>query len=373
MRGEPVTLPGPGDDGLEPVTADAAGPTVESLLARIRTALGDHFRDIELVGLGRSGVVVRARPSDRWAEPVALKVALGDGTDTPDHLRFVAECEAGQRLTHDHIVPVSPLQQAGELHYFVMPYVGEERLDRLLGQGPLPRARAISILRSLASALDYAHGVGVLHGAIRPSKVHLLPTGRCQLSGFMLRTGATPAHQALAPSAIGDPAYMAPEQRLDHPALDGRADQYALAIIAAELLLGARPVMHGKAGLPEVLPASSWLPSLAEVDPDGADSARTRSTIDAIHRALLAERALRFPSASAFVEALSRPMTGEHHALTPVTPPPWRRTFVRRVLLLLALLAALFYVPIVTRQAWRRAFGSSVLVQPGDVPPTLPR
>jgi serine/threonine protein kinase len=284
----------------------------------------------------------------------------------------MAECETGQLLTHDHIVPVSPLQRAGELQYFEMPYVGDERLDQLLEKGPLPRARALSILRSLALALDYAHGVGVLHGAMRPSKVHLLPTGRCQLSGFMLRAGATPVHEALAPGAIGDPAYMAPEQRLDSPELDGRADQYALAVIAAEVLLGARPVVHGKSGLPEVLPVSSWLPSLAEVDPEGADLATTRSTIDAIHRALLSKPELRFPSAAAFVEALSRPLTGEHHALAvPVPPPLWRTTLVRRVLLLLALLAALWYVPTVTRQAWRRAFGS-VLVQPGDAL-TLPR
>ena len=374
MRAETLTAATGGNHDLEPFAAANAGrDSVQALLQKIRSASGEAFRDIEPIGLGRSGLVVLATPRERLAAPVALKIGLGDGTGSPDHLRFVAECETGQLLTHDHIVPVSPMQQAGDLQYFAMPYVGDERLDRLMEKGPVSRPQAISILRSLAAALDHAHGAGVLHGAIRPSKVHLLPTGRCQLSGFMLRTGALPAHEALAPSAIGDPAYMPPEQRLDSPALDGRADQYALAIIAAELLLGARPVVHGKAGVPEVLPVSSWLPALAEVDPERADVAMTRSTIDAIHRALLSKPELRFPSASAFVEALSRPITGEHHGqATPIPPPPWRRTFARRALLLLALLAALVYVPVVTRQVWRRAF-AGVLVQPGDTPPSLPR
>lgn len=326
---------------------------IDDLVEAARSTLADRYRDIDAIGLGANGFVVHATPAGA-GEPVALKIDFGEKRDSFAHQRFNAECDIGQRLTHRAIVPVSTRQAAGSLAWFEMPYVGRGRLDLLLHIGPPPRARALGILRALASALDYAHANGVIHGALRPSKVHLLHDGRCMLSGFMLNQRAASDHPALRPSEIGDPAFMAPEQRTDSATLDGRADQYALAIIAAELLLGTLRVHRGKSGLAELIPVRSvdHIHDHNERGPNGADAA-------AIRQALLPDPRLRFATAMAFVEALTAAHGPSTRAKEPSLPSPhWHRTLIRRGMILLALLATLFLVATVGRQTARRALGS---------------
>jgi serine/threonine protein kinase len=326
---------------------------VDDLLESARRTFADRYRDIDAIGIGANGLVVHATPAD-GREPVALKIDFGEARDSLAHQRFEAEWRIGQRLHHRAIVPMSARQAAGSLAWFEMPYVGRGRLDLLLQMGPPPRARALGILRSLAAALDYAHANGVIHGALRPSKVHLLHDGRCMLSGFMLGDDTTSQHPALQPSAIGDPAFMAPEQRADSARLDGRVDQYALAIIAAELLLGTLRVHRGTSGVAELIPVR-LVDRLRDHDgrgPNGADAA-------AIRQALLPDPRLRFPSATAFVEALNATHAPNAHGDADLLPSPrWHGTFIRRGLILLALLAALVFGATSGRRAVRRALGS---------------
>lgn len=346
----------PADGEASPTLSTLA--TLSTLLAKARAALAGRYTKLEPIGLGTNGLVVLAMPATGPHEPVALKIALDLPDDAPATQRFLAECAVGQRLRHEHIVPISVLHESGGLRWFEMPDLGRERLDVLLRSGNPPRERALEILQAIASALEHAHHQGVVHGALRPSRVHLTPGGNVVVTGFLLRAGM-PARGALAPGSVGDPAYMPPEQRHDQRTPEGATDLYALAVIASELLLGARPVTHGRSGMAEVSDDLRPFRPHHQAATDGA-AATERVVREAIRRAMLPDPGLRFPTALAFVHALARVPLGAHaHPQASVPPPSWRRTAGRRLLLLLLVVAALVVIRPLVRAVALRAFGDA--------------
>ena len=140
---------------------------------------------------------------------------------------------------------------AGDLEglpYYTMPFVEGESLRARLGRGPLPIAEAVSILRESSRALAYAHEHGVVHRDIKPDNV-LLSGHTAVVTDFGIAkaiaaaASTTPSGATLTQlgTAIGTPAYMAPEQAAGDPATDHRADIYAFGCVAYELLAGQPP------------------------------------------------------------------------------------------------------------------------------------
>ncbi|MGH7649158.1 MAG: protein kinase domain-containing protein, partial [Gemmatimonadaceae bacterium] len=116
-----------------------------------------------------------------------------------------------------------------------------------LARGPLSIAEAISILRDVARALAYAHERGIVHRDIKPDNV-LLSRGAAMVTDFGIAkaiaacsTGPTGATLTQLGTALGTPAYMAPEQAAGDPNTDHRADIYAFGCMAYELLTGRPP------------------------------------------------------------------------------------------------------------------------------------
>src|SRR5207244_3395208 len=98
--------------------------------------------------------------------------------------------------------------------YLVEEYAPGGRLaDRISGGRRMERRAALSLLRGVAAALDYAHSVGVLHGDVNPANVLLGYDDRPLLADFglarLLQPAPSPGSTAVPP---GDPAYMAPER-----------------------------------------------------------------------------------------------------------------------------------------------------------------
>ena len=210
---------------------------------------GSHLAGYRIeaeLGAGGMGVVFRAH-DERLRRPVALKIfAPATDADRATRQRFIVESRLAAAVDHPHIIPVYDAGEAGEVLFIAMRLVrGGDLRGRLQREGALAPARAAEIVFQVASALDAAHGAGLVHRDVKPANILLAgPAGESDyvyLSDFGVSKHATrSANLTRAGQFLGTPDYAAPEQGRS-VAVDGRADQYALACVAYHLLTGAPP------------------------------------------------------------------------------------------------------------------------------------
>ncbi len=198
------------------------------------------------VGAGGMAVVFRAR-DERLGRLVALKL-LGPtlAADGAFRRRFIAESRAAAAVDDPHIIPVYEAGEARGVLFIAMRFVkgGDLRLV-LEREGALPPGRAAGFISPVASALDAAHGAGLVHRDVKPANILVdARSGRpdhVYLSDFGVSKGAASSVSLTSPGQfLGTPAYSAPEQ-IQGRAVDGRTDQYALACVAYQLLSGTAP------------------------------------------------------------------------------------------------------------------------------------
>ncbi len=125
-----------------------------------------------------------------------------------------------------------------------MPYVtGETLRARLDREHQLPIDDALRIGREVADALEYAHRLGVIHRDVKPENI-LLQDGHALVADFGI---ALAVQQAGGPRmtqtglSLGTPRYMSPEQAMGERTIDARSDQYSLAAVMYEMLVGDPP------------------------------------------------------------------------------------------------------------------------------------
>jgi len=216
------------------------------LRSQLTASLGSAFTiERELGGGGMSRVFV-ARET-RLSRKVVIKVLNPELVQGLNAQRFEREILLAASLQQANIVPVLAAGDVDGLPYFTMPFVeGESLRTRLDGNG-LPIADVLAILRDVTKALAYAHARGIVHRDIKPDNV-LLSGGTAVVTDFGIakalsasRTSGAGGTLTQMGTAIGTPAYMAPEQVAGDPNLDHRVDLYALGCMAQELLTGKAP------------------------------------------------------------------------------------------------------------------------------------
>src|SRR5207247_937565 len=255
--------------------------------------------------------------------PVAIKVLHSELAAALGSDRFLREIEIAARLRPPHIFALYDSGSAGRFLYYVMPYVeGESLRDRLEREKQFSLEDALKITAEVASALAYAHSHGVVHRDIKPENI-MLEGGTAVVADFGIARAVSAAgageHLTQTGTVIGTPMYMSPEQATGSGEIDGRSDQYSLACVLYEMLVGAPPFSGPSA---QAIMARH---SLDLVSPPSI----VRTTIpdaveDAILRALAKTPADRFPTTALFAEALQRPSaaTGPMRRVTrPVTGP----------------------------------------------------
>ncbi len=274
----------------------------ERVRSKLQDAIGDAFVLGGLLGRGGMGIVFRAREAalDR---DVALKVLAFDPILNPDaYARFEREAKLAARLDHPNIVPIFSVGQRNGVAFYTMRMVRGGSVEQMIVSGEgMEIGRAIGILRDVAAALDYAHQNGVVHRDIKPANVLVGDSGHVMVADFGIARafGADSGSTATGTGVVGSPAYMSPEQWRGE-IVDGRADQYALAILAFELLTGRRP--FADATMQELLRMH-----LAEDPPDIISFREDLPShmTDTIWRGMAKDPADRFPSSTAFVDALA--------------------------------------------------------------------
>ena len=317
---------------------------MRDLATRLKDALDGRYSIKREVGRGGMATVFLARDL-RHDRNVALKVlhpAIASGIGSK---RFEQEIRLAARLQHPHVVPVHDsgaapdLEGEPDLLWFTMPFVsGESLRERLRREGQLPVADAVRIARQVADALDHAHREGVIHRDIKPENI-LLTGNHALVTDFGVAVAASSGAGApvdtltATGTAIGTITYMSPEQSTAQRDLDGRTDQYSVACVLYEMLVG-EPPFTGATGQIVMSRRLTEDPRPVRMTRPGVPPALEQ----AISTALSRVPADRFPSMADFASALEKATTPEPVSRSTGRTPP-RLGVVVGVIATLALLA----------------------------------
>ncbi len=209
----------------------------------VRWARQAGYEILELLACGRTGFVYKARQV-RLNRTVTLKLLPATPqSDAAALAHFRREAEAIARLHHPHIVQIYDFGEQKGQDYFAMEFVDGDSLAEKYAEVQLPAREAAGLVATLARALQYAHGQGVVHCGLRPSSVLLTVEGSPKISRFglarLLEEGTLEADRG---GSRREPSYLAPEQLHGTAGPVGLAtDVYALGAILYKLLSGRSP------------------------------------------------------------------------------------------------------------------------------------
>jgi tRNA A-37 threonylcarbamoyl transferase component Bud32 len=262
-----------------------------------------RYRIIGELGRGAMGVVYHAT-DPAIGRSVAIKtIRIRDINDTQqrDKLRerLFREARSAGVLSHPNIVTIYDMDEVEELAYIAMAYVNGPTLEKILSsEKALSGANMLRILRQTASGLDYAHGRGIVHRDIKPANIMTDEDGAVKITDFGIAKITAVNNMTETRTVVGTPNYMSPEQ-VQGLAIDGRSDQFSLAVIAYEILTGERPFQGEH--------LSTVVYKIVAEQP--ADAQQINSTLtplinQVLRRGLSKKAEDRYPNCSNFVGAL---------------------------------------------------------------------
>ncbi|HEY7569229.1 MAG TPA: protein kinase [Gemmatimonadaceae bacterium] len=273
------------------------------LRERVVAAIGDTYELEAEIGRGGMAAVYRARDL-RLKRLVAIKVLPPDLAFREEvRTRFLREAQTAAQLNHPNIVPIFSVDERAGVVYFVMALVeGESLGGRLTRERRPPVSDVTRTLREVADALGYAHARGIVHRDIKPDNILLdAATGRAMVTDFgIARAAEGDSRLTVTGIAVGTPTYMSPEQALGERDVDGRSDQYSLAVVAYQMLTGQPPFAATNTPAMLLKHISEPPAPLSELRPD-----LPPGLIVAVERALAKKPADRWPNAYAFRDALT--------------------------------------------------------------------
>lgn len=270
-------------------------------LDQLIAALAGHYAVDHELGAGGMATVYLAHDA-KHDRPVAVKVLRPELAIALGAERFLREIKLTANLQHPHILPLHDSGEAGSFLYYVMPYVeGESLRDRLNHEHQLGIDRVLEFTRGIASALDYAHGQGVVHRDIKPENI-LLQHGAPVVADFGIALALAEAggeRLTATGLSVGSPSYMSPEQVSGDRVVDRRSDIYALGCVMYEMLVGEPPFTGPTAQAVMARQVTDAAPPITTVRVDAPPH-----VVAAVARALSKAPADRFGSAGELVRAL---------------------------------------------------------------------
>jgi predicted Ser/Thr protein kinase len=261
-----------------------------------------RYKIVRELGRGAMGVVYLAT-DPTIGRPVAIKtIRLGEVSNAEERARLrerlFREARSAGVLSHPGIVTIYDMESQDDLAYIAMEYVNGPTLDQLLSGPTLGAERMFSILGQTAAALDYAHQKGIVHRDIKPANIMVAEGGSVKITDFGIAKINTSEQFTMTGTIVGTPHYMAPEQ-VQGLAVDGRADQFSLAVIVFEMLTGEKP-FTGEQLTTVVYKIVAEEPA----PPHRLNSTLTQQISNVLRKALAKKPDARYPNCQKFVDAL---------------------------------------------------------------------
>lgn len=203
-----------------------------------------RYRVLRPLGSGAMGDVFLALDPhiDRELAVKTVRVLGGSEADIAERKqRLLREAKAAGKMMHPHIVTLFDADEIDGLLYLAFEYVPGMDLAQRMGASPtLTLGQALTIVRQVASALDYAHSQRIVHRDIKPSNILIGPSGEAKVADFGIAKMLGLTDMTRTGSVVGSPQYMSPEQ-VRGEGLDGRSDVFSLGVVLYELLCRSRP------------------------------------------------------------------------------------------------------------------------------------
>jgi serine/threonine protein kinase len=225
----------------------------------------------DILGKGGMGVVYLAEHAS-LRRKVALKVFTpGSGSPRAGVERFLREARAAAALDHPNIVRVFDVLETGELHYLVMEYVDGKTLeDVVVAGGAMAPGRAVGYISQAAAGLQHAYEKGFVHRDIKPANLMVAKDGTVKLLDMGLARSVVDSTDRVTEvldrgAVVGTADYISPEQAMNAPGLDIRADIYSLGATLYALVAG-RPPFAGSTSQVLMQHQFKEPPSLADID-----------------------------------------------------------------------------------------------------------
>jgi serine/threonine protein kinase len=291
-----------------------ATPFPRELEDRARQELEHQFQIEGVLGRTARSVVYLAleRGENRL---VALKVLPRTPAMPPEAgTALQREIALAATLDHPHILPVYRSGDTRVLLWYSMEYCNARSLAQVLSEdAPMDLAGTLRIVQQIASALDYAHRRGITHGGLTPENVLIDSRGWVRVSDFGARRAF--GRPAALPSDAPELRYLAPEHFAPRNLAGPSADQYALAVVTYDCLVGftSPPDASGRPSRPS--------PSRLELPP---------RVFDALQRATNEQASVRFATVLDFVVALEGAAPAPAARISPAPAAPPRLSPARR-------------------------------------------
>jgi tRNA A-37 threonylcarbamoyl transferase component Bud32 len=262
-----------------------------------------RYRVVGELGRGAMGVVYKAQ-DPAIGRFIAIKtIRLNELTDATERERMrdrlFREAQSAGLLSHPGIVTIYDIAEQDGLAYIFMELVNGPQLEEMLhAPQPPDKETLLSLFRQVAVALDYAHKKGIVHRDIKPANIMVHEDGTAKITDFGVAKIVS-QQMTQAGTIMGTPSYMSPEQ-VQGGEITGKTDQFALAVIAYEVLTGEKPF------------AAEYLPTLLFkiVREEPAPPQRLNPTLSpevefVMRRALSKNPAIRYETCVEFVDALA--------------------------------------------------------------------
>ncbi len=250
-----------------PVISLPNSPGWSRWIERLRAATAGRFTIVRELGRGGFAAVFLAQqqqPNRRVAIKLLLPAHL-DSAWALDHFR--GESQKISEWRHQSVVTIYEVHEVEDLFFFVMSYVEGGSLHDLIAKlGPLSVPITRSVLAQVGGALQYAHRQGVTHRDIKPHNVLIDVDGGAVVTDFGIAKQSGGTSHTVTGMIFGTAPYMAPEQ-CETGATSIMSDQYALGIVAFEMMTGTPP-FTGAATSVLMAHLQKQAPLLSTVRPD---------------------------------------------------------------------------------------------------------